>query len=201
MALALGGAGQARAELITFEGHRYTSEVSKFQNGFWFTFAAQGWGIWADGDGYNGAAWVRNGTTRLVADGELFGSPAFVDITREGKPFTFRQFDGATFVPGYKGGIQIIGRLYGGGTVTASYSLTDDFTTYPLPSTFSNLTGVRVVNNFSGNYWQEPGFSLDNLLVHDTPNAAPEPASLTLVGIGAAALAGYGWRRRRQVRS
>jgi hypothetical protein len=28
-------------------------------------------------------------------------------------------------------------------------------------------------------------------------NATPEPASLTLVGLGAAGLLGYGWRRRR----
>src|SRR5262249_41409501 len=30
------------------------------------------------------------------------------------------------------------------------------------------------------------------------PAAAPEPASLTLLGIGAVALLGYGWRRRRE---
>jgi hypothetical protein len=32
----------------------------------------------------------------------------------------------------------------------------------------------------------------------DVDNPIPEPASLTVLGIGAANLAGYGWRRRRQ---
>jgi MYXO-CTERM domain-containing protein len=32
----------------------------------------------------------------------------------------------------------------------------------------------------------------------DPPSPAPEPASLTLAGIGAAALLGYGWRQRRR---
>ena len=29
-------------------------------------------------------------------------------------------------------------------------------------------------------------------------NSVPEPASLSLLGIGMAAVAGYGWRRRKQ---
>ena len=40
--------------------------------------------------------------------------------------------------------------------------------------------------------------SVGNLLATiDADAAAPEPASLTMLGIGAVSLAGYGWRRRK----
>jgi hypothetical protein len=41
------------------------------------------------------------------------------------------------------------------------------------------------------------GAHADSFTVQIGPTAAPEPASLTLLGIGVASLAGYGWRRRR----
>jgi hypothetical protein len=42
------------------------------------------------------------------------------------------------------------------------------------------------------------GATADDLKVV-IPSAVPEPASLTLLGLGAAGLLGYGWRRRRAV--
>jgi hypothetical protein len=41
-------------------------------------------------------------------------------------------------------------------------------------------------------------FNLDNLvLAPAVASAVPEPASLTLPGLGVASIAGYAWRRRR----
>jgi hypothetical protein len=40
-------------------------------------------------------------------------------------------------------------------------------------------------------------FALDDVSLNSATTATPEPASLTLVGIGAAGLLGYGWRRKR----
>jgi hypothetical protein len=39
---------------------------------------------------------------------------------------------------------------------------------------------------------------LDNFVFTPVSTATPEPASLTLLGSGAAGLAGYGWRRRKR---
>jgi hypothetical protein len=40
-------------------------------------------------------------------------------------------------------------------------------------------------------------FALDDVSLNPATTATPEPASLTLLGLGAAGLLGYGWRRRR----
>ena len=42
------------------------------------------------------------------------------------------------------------------------------------------------------------GVTFDSGLTFGPTIATPEPASLTLLGIGIAGFAGYGWRRRRQ---
>jgi hypothetical protein len=69
------------------------------------------------------------------------------------------------------------------------------------PSTFTaqtlnwtNLTSV----SFSGNSPNDGWMGVNNIVVNQAvTTAAPEPASMTLLGLGIAGLAGYGLRRRK----
>jgi hypothetical protein len=68
--------------------------------------------------------------------------------------------------------------------------------------TVSNLVASSSSTPVGFSFQQNPSFwQLDDVSLTDNgpASAAPEPASLTLLGIGAAGLVGYGWRRRRQV--
>ena len=72
VALAMGGlvgAGQARAGRITFEGHGNDFAAVQFQDGFQFTFVADGWGIIEASFLGGGAPYTHNGSNRLMAGG------------------------------------------------------------------------------------------------------------------------------------
>jgi hypothetical protein len=60
---------------------------------------------------------------------------------------------------------------------------------------------VEIIKGFGGGttIWDgDPGVGVSNPQAPPPVGTAPEPASLTLLGIGAAGLLGYGWRRRNQ---
>ena len=138
---------------------------------------------------------THDGTTRLVASGDHNNAHAFVDIAQiGGAPFSLSSFDGATMFPDFRGRIEVIGALDGGGTVNAFFDLTDAFSPFVLPGTFVNLDSVRVLDTFSAAFRGNPGsFSLDNLVVNVNETAVPEPATLVLLGSGIVAA---GMRRR-----
>jgi len=47
-------------------------------------------------------------------------------------------------------------------------------------------------------YRNDSGFlALDDISVTPATTAVPEPASLTLLGLGSLGLLGFGWRRRK----
>jgi hypothetical protein len=77
------------------------------------------------------------------------------------------------------------------GVIITSNSL---FATYDLKSSFGPVSGFTTVSGVTTNLGVLE-FSLPFDL-NGTFTAVPEPASLTLLGIGAVGLIGYGWRRR-----
>jgi hypothetical protein len=61
-----------------------------------------------------------------------------------------------------------------------------------------NAIEIALTNNIGGPFYLLDSLQLSNASVSVVP-PAPEPSSLTLLGIGGTTLAGYfGWRRRKQ---
>ncbi len=101
---------------------------------------------------------------------------------------------------GFTGNVTVYSGANGTGSVLASLSLP------PTPNPYNVWVPVGVT--FSGtaqsvNFGGSANFiGFDNItLGSQTPggSAAPEPASLTLLGLGAVGLLGYGWRRKKTV--
>lgn len=183
-----------QALVMTFEGHVPPDDglVVQFQDGFTFSFNANGWGIFTDSFVGGGAPYTHNGTTRLVLSG---GGPGQVTMTQtSGDPFSLFGLDAASMFPEFSGNINVIGNLAGGGTVSQTLSIDDTFDPYTLAG-FVGLSSVVFQEGVSAAFRQAAGLSLDNLQF--AAAAIPEPASLALLGIG---LAGLGFSRRKRAK-
>jgi hypothetical protein len=105
------------------------------------------------------------------------------------------RFDIATLT-GISSGIDIVGNLHGGGTVSQRVTFTgNDFGLFSLNSSFSNLDSVTFtsVAKVPGMY-ANGEFLIDNIDAAAHRADVPEPATLALFGLGLAAVA---LRRRR----
>ncbi|MBI1334615.1 MAG: PEP-CTERM sorting domain-containing protein [Armatimonadetes bacterium] len=181
----------ASATVIDFED--ITSD--QFDNplvseGYNFNFSAGGWGILTDS--YTGSGRVQDGSVTLAAIGDdnngATGSVNFKPISDA--PFSMESFDSAVFDGTFAtGSITVVGNYEGGGTTSQVFNVTNQWQTFMLDGSFTNLDSITVMDNGSGGLGTVSGFQLDNLTI----DSVPEPASLAVLGIGALALV----RRRR----
>src|SRR5262249_23485615 len=143
------------------------------------------------------AAFAPATITLTRPDGQTFALES-IDLARE---FRFNTPDVGQAYPA----VTFTGTTAGGGTVLATFPADQAdlaFRTFYFPSYFTNLVSVS---------WLQPPFTsgtptnpapglhqFDNIGVRTAAEAAtaPEPSSLALLGLGAAALLGYARRRK-----
>lgn len=186
----------ANAVILDFEvgaaGTCYSDTCTNVQ-GFDFSFVAGGWAVNDDGNAF----FNRNGRAadEGLVGGHMAGNgapPLTITMTRSGGgTFDLGSLDAATGLGTFAGttSIDLIGTLFGGGTVSQTLSATSTWDNYTL-SGFTNLTQL-VFSNMDA----VAGISIDNL--DDTVAVAvPEPSTIALIFLG---LAGLGFVRRAKV--
>jgi hypothetical protein len=205
-----GSIGNAQATTITFEDHAVPPGTASpllgdtASGGFLFDMASNAYQF------ANNSAKVDNGSTYIVVQGDLRGDPISQTTFSRigGTPFALTSLDFAEWqsdIPGshaYPQQITVTGNRLGGGTVSAILlpdgifdgpgGLTD-FQTRSFDPQWTNLTSVVLLGTGATtgtlNY-----FAIDNIVIADA--SVPEPASLSLLGVGAACML----RRRRHNR-
>jgi hypothetical protein len=111
----------------------------------------------------------------------LFSNPTFV--AADGSPFALLDLRLGGYSSSFStSAVTLRGMFAGGGTVTKTFNIGFQFSTYQLPPEWTNLARVDFLST---------GFSWDDLTVR----AVPEPAPAAFVSLG---LVLFSWLRRRR---
>ena len=134
---------------------------------------------------------LRSILTMTEASGAVFSLESFF---AGGRTADFNPA-GAVTIYSVATSIDIVGMLFGGGSVLSSVVLDSiasyDFTQFTLPSSFANLVSVTFTAQGDGD---KPEFLIDDIAVN-SDRVVPEPGSLALIAGG---LIGAGLSRRRR---
>jgi hypothetical protein len=195
-----GSVGSAQAATITFEDHAVAAGTAHPTSG---DLISGGFLFDAADDFYqlaNNSADIDNGSTYLVTEGDV--SQVTISPTGGG-PFALLSLDYAKWQTDASAAasITVTGHRSDGSSLSTTLSPGGffggpgtDFKTIAFGPDWSDLLSVTLLGT-GATFGTLNYFAIDNLVV-DTSGAVPEPATLALLGLGAAALI----RRRRNAR-